>query len=248
MRKRSFFVFIFLWVGVILYTNEWPDALIPLREAVYLQRLSAAEVFVIYQGVEQTIRNTLSGPFLYATLSRCEFLMGLAYQNNDLPKEAERCYAEGIAWAEKSLDTGASAEGWQTLAANIAQSCVVKPFTYAMANGLKVEKYSKNALTLDPDNVAAKYMIAARWVFAPYPFNNHRLGIRMMEDIITENETTMLKDDIFNVYSAIGYAYIQQKNYQAARPWLEKSLTIYPTNRFAGDMLETVATSLAKGR
>jgi tetratricopeptide (TPR) repeat protein len=36
---------------------------------------------------------------------------------------------------------------------------------------------------------------------------------------------------------AIGYAYIQQKKYADARPWLEKSLEVYPTNKFAAELL-----------
>jgi hypothetical protein len=80
---------------------------------------------------------------------------------------------------------------------------------------------------------AALYMIASRWVYAPVPFNNYPRGIRMMEDILKENERNIERDDRFNVYSAIAYAYMQQRKYQEARSWLEN-----PTNKFAGDMLK----------
>jgi tetratricopeptide (TPR) repeat protein len=125
------------------------------------------------------------------------------------------------------------------LAENISQSCVVKPASYAMANGLKVERYAKNALAIDSRNTAAQYMIASRWVYAPSPFHNYRRGITMKEDILRQGEAAMDKDDRFNVYSAIGYAYVQQKKYREARPWLEKSLTVYPTNKFVRDILKT---------
>jgi tetratricopeptide (TPR) repeat protein len=46
------------------------------------------------------------------------------------------------------------------------------------------------------------------------------------------------RDDRFNVWSSIGYAYFQQKNYSAALPWLEKSLSVYPTNKFVGNLTE----------
>jgi tetratricopeptide (TPR) repeat protein len=108
-----------------------------------------------------------------------------------------------------------------------------------MANGLKVERYAKNALTIDSRNTAARYMIASRWVYAPSPFHNYPRGIQMMEDIVRQNEAVMDKDDRFNVYSAIGYAYIQQRKYREAKPWLEKSLTVYPTNKFVRDILKT---------
>jgi Tfp pilus assembly protein PilF len=51
------------------------------------------------------------------------------------------------------------------------------------------------------------------------------------------NESDMDKDDMFNVYSAIGYAYVQQKKYTQARPWLLKSLEVYPTNKYVQTLL-----------
>jgi uncharacterized protein HemY len=138
--------------------------------------------------------------------------------------------------AKKALDSAPSAAGWLMLAENLSQNCVVRNWTYAMANGLDVEKYAKNALALDSRNAAAHYLIASRWVYAPAPFHNHKKGIQMMEAIISEAD--MEKDDRFNVYSAIGYAYIQQKKYADARPWLLKSLEVYPSNKYAVELLE----------
>ncbi|MDR1949319.1 MAG: tetratricopeptide repeat protein [Spirochaetaceae bacterium] len=237
--KRYFVVPFFFACGVLLYGEVFPDWFIVLRDAVYEQNLGADEIAPLYRATEKTARETLSGKALYLMLSRCEYMMGRAYQYEERKDEAAARYEAGMAWAEKSLEEGASSEGWRMLAENISQSCAVKSVSYAMANGLKVEKYAKNALDLDPRNSAALYMIAARYVFAPSPFHNYRRGIRMMEDIIDQNETIMEKDDRFNVYSAIGYAYMQQKNYREAKPWLEKSLIIYPTNKFVRIMFDS---------
>jgi tetratricopeptide (TPR) repeat protein len=106
-----------------------------------------------------------------------------------------------------------------------------------MANGLKVERYSKNALALNPRNVPALYMIAARYAFAPRPFGNYPKGVQLLQEILNANEAIMEKDELFNVYSGIGYAYIQDKKSEEARPWLEKSLTCYPTNKFVRGLL-----------
>ena len=116
------------------------------------------------------------------------------------------------------------------LAENISQSCAVRSVSYAMANGLKVERYAKSALEIDSRNAAARYLIAARWVYAPSPFNNYRKGIEMLNAI--PGESDMEKDDMFNIYSALGYIYIQQKNKSQAQIWLLKSLEIYPTNKY----------------
>jgi tetratricopeptide (TPR) repeat protein len=128
-----------------------------------------------------------------------------------------------------------SSQAWLTLAENLSQACSLGPWTYTVANGLNVEKFAKNALSYNRRNAAAQYLIAARWVFAPSPFSNHKKGIEMMQAIF--NDGDMEKDDHFNVYSAIGYAYIQQKKYGEARPWLQKALEIYPTNKYIAEQL-----------
>jgi tetratricopeptide (TPR) repeat protein len=241
-----FYLFAVLFLsGLALYGDSLPGWFIPLRDAIYEQKLRAGEIVPLYRAASQRAAADLAGQALYTALSRCEYMMGRAYQFEERKEEAAACYEKGIEWAEKSLEAGPSAEGWRMLAENISQSCVVRPVSYAMTNGPKVERFSKNALELDPRNAAALYMIASRWVYAPAPFNNYRRGIRMMEDILKDNEGIMERDDRFNVYSAIAYACMQQKKYQEARPWLEKSLAVYPTNKFAGDMLKKTSENPA---
>jgi tetratricopeptide (TPR) repeat protein len=231
--------FFLLFIGFVLPLAgvfSYPGYFLTLRDEVYAQKLSAGEVVPLYRDALGKARESLSDGELYTMLSRCEYMMGRAYQYEEQKEEAAARYAEGITWAEKALEAGESAEAWRMLAENISQSCAVKPVFYAMANGLKVEQYAKNALKLDPRNAAALYMIAARWVFAPAPFNNYKAGIKMMEDIITQGN--MEQDDCFNVYSAIGYAYFQQKKYAEAKPWFLKSLEVYPTNKYVKSLLE----------
>ncbi len=50
----------------------------------------------------------------------------------------------------------------------------------------------------------------------------------------------MQKDVRFNVHSAIGYVYMQQKKYNDAKPWLERALEVYPTNKFVQNMLNAI--------
>ena len=224
-----------LIAAVNLYSLEPPDWFIPLREAIYEQELKADEIVPLYNAVKARAETSLSGAAKYVALSRCEYMMGRAYQYEDKKEPAARHYQTGMDWAEKAIEAGESDEAWQMLAENLSQSCTVRSTSYAMANGLKVEKYSKNALALNKRNAAAQCMIAARWVYAPPPFHNYKRGIEMMEAIISGGD--MQKDDKFNVYSAIGYAYSQQKKYTEARLWLQKSLEVYPTNKYAKKLL-----------
>jgi tetratricopeptide (TPR) repeat protein len=215
-----------------------PEWFIPLREAIYEQRLSSAEVLPVYREAAARAENAPEEAARYILLARCEYMMGRAYQYEERKAEAAARYEAGMGWAEKALDIRAGAEAWQMLAENLSQACAVKSVSFAMANGLKVEKYAKQALSLDPQNAAAQIMLASRWVYAPSPFNNYRRGIAMMEEVVKNPHWKIQKDDQFNACSAIGYAYTQQKKYAEARPWLEEALAVYPTNKYVRSLLE----------
>ena len=229
-----FSLFIFL-AGVPANGETLPEWFIPLREAIYEQQLTAGEIEPLYREISSRAGTSLSGAARYLILSRCEYMMGRAYQYEERKNEAMARYDEGIRMAERALEIQESAEAWVILAENLSQSCVVRPASYAMANGLKVERYAKNALKINSRNAAAQYMIAARWVYAPSPLHNYNKGIEMLTAI--PNESNMEKDDIFNVYSAMGYAYIKRKNNMQARNWLSRALEIYPTNKYAKSLL-----------
>ncbi|MDR2900600.1 MAG: tetratricopeptide repeat protein [Treponema sp.] len=241
--KKVFCVTAFLLVfcSFSLFSEDnLPGFFLSLREAVYEQNLTSREIIPIYNEAKKQAGLSFRGKDLYLILSRCEYMMGRAYQYEEQKDKAGSHYDAGIEQAQKSLDISPSDAAWQMLAENISQNCAVKSTAYAIANGLKVQTYSENALKLNPNNAACQYMVAARWVFAPAPFHNYKRGIQMMEDIINNNNDGMQKDDRFNVHSAIGYAYFQQKKYKEAKPWLEKSLDVYPTNKFVRSMLNEV--------
>jgi len=233
---RVLMVLLLLTAGCALWGEALPEWLIPLREAIYEQKLKADEIVPLYRAAQTAAQTQRSGTALDLALSRCEYLMGRALQYEKRDDEARVYYKEGMRLAEKALAAEPSSEGWLIRAENLSQACALGPLSFTMSNGLNVEKFAKNALALNSRSAAAQYIVAARWVFAPAPFHNHKRGIDMMQAIF--NDADMEKDDIFNVNSAIGYAYIQQKKYNEARPWLLKSLEVYPTNKFAAELLE----------
>jgi len=220
---------------VELWAESLQEWLIPLREAVYEQELSVDEINALYSAAKAAAYENCSGAGLDLALSRCEYFMGRAFQDNKRKNEAFARFQEGMKLAEKALAAAPSAEAWVMRAENLSQSCAAGTVGYAMSNGLNVEKFAKNALALNSRNAAAQIIIAARWVYAPSPFNNLKRGINMMMDVLSKGD--MEKDDHFNVNTAIGYAYVQQKKYADARPWLLKSLEIYPSNKFASELL-----------
>jgi len=223
-------VFLYLITGLNATAETLPEWFIPLREAIYEQQLTAVEIEPLYHEISNKAKISLSGDSQYVILSRSEYMMGRAYQFENKKNEAIAHYDEGIKWAEKALEIRESSEAWVILAENISQSCAVRPASYAIANGLKVEKYAKNALAIDSKNAAAKFMIAARWVFAPAPFHNYNKGIEMLNAI--PDSSNMEKDDMFNVFSSLSYAYIQKKDSTQASQWYSKANEIYPTNKY----------------
>jgi tetratricopeptide (TPR) repeat protein len=235
MRTLTLTLLFLLVAGFELGAESIPEWLFPLREAVYEQELPADDVKPLYQAAKTAAAEHYTGATLDTALSRCEYFMGRVLQYDKRDNEAGVHYAEGMRLAEKAITASPSADSWVMRSENLSQNCAIRSWAYAMSNGLDVEKFAKNALALNKRNAAAQHLIAARWVYAPSPFHNHKKGIQMMEAIITEGD--MEKDDQFNVYSSIAYAYIQQKKYADARPWLLKALEIYPTNKYAAELL-----------
>jgi tetratricopeptide (TPR) repeat protein len=235
--KLQILPFIFLAAGFALYGEAVPQWFVPLREAVYNQAVPAGQIEPLYREAVKKAEADLSGADLQALLSRCEYMLGKAYQLEERNDEAIACFEKGIALAEQSIAIKPTAAAYELIAAHYGQACLIKSQGWVMANGLKVEQNAKKALALDPRNAASLYMVASRWVFGPGVFGNPKKGITELEAIL-EGGANLQKDDLFNVYSAMGYAYIRLKKNQDARPWIQKSLTLYPTNKFALDLLD----------
>jgi len=228
-----------LWSNsAILEAQNLPEWMIPLREAIYEQKLTANEVTPLYNAAKTDASQNLSGATLNLALSRCEYYMGRALLFEERNTEAKTHFSEGLRIAEGLVQTSPSAEAWVLRAENLSYLCQIGPWTFTVSNGLRIEDFSKNALRYNNRNAIAQYLIAARWVYAPAPFNNHKKGIEMMSAIIENGD--MDKDDRFNVYSAIGYAYLQQKKNTEARTWLQRSLEVYPTNKYVNGLLNNI--------
>jgi tetratricopeptide (TPR) repeat protein len=238
LGKKCFIVSV-CWLSALAgYGDTVPDWFIPLRDAIYEQKLSADEILPLYRETGQRAEETLSGAALSLMRSRCEYMMGRAYLYEKRKDEALACFEEGMAQARTSLDAAASAAAWVMLAENLSQSCILRPVSYVMVHGLDVERYAKNALNLDSGNTAALYLTASRWVYAPAPFHNHRRGIQMMEDILNTYDERLDKDDRFNVNIAIAYAYLEQKKLREAELWLNRARSVYPSNKYLQELLD----------
>ena len=234
-RVRVVCLLFLVTAGGAVYANGFTDTipawLIPLRNAVYEQTLGVAETEAIYQAARREAAR-LSGAERYYLKARCEYYMGRVYQFHHADDAAERHYQKAGELAEQSLDIKETAQGWEMYAAAVSQLCMLRSPAWVMTHGLNVEKFSRNALKLDARNAPAYYMIASRWVYAPWPFGDPKKGIRMMHDLL-DGRVDLQKDDLFNGYIALAYAYFREKNRAEAEIWRQKALGLFPTNKFA---------------
>jgi tetratricopeptide (TPR) repeat protein len=177
-------------------------------------------------------QKTLTGSNLYTSLSRCALLAGIAFQAEGRKGEAAFYYWQGITWAEESLSIMPTSEGYQYLAANIALSCCVRPFTYALVNIGKVEKNVHKALVLNPQNLAAQYIIAVKNILAPWPIGNTKRGASVLREILTHDLGYLEREDLCNIYLVMAVVCKKEKKADEEMIWQERALALYPTNRF----------------
>lgn len=163
--------------------------------------------------------------------------MGRAYFYEKDEKNAARHYEKGIEYAGAAVDENKCAESLLIYAENISAACTVKSVGWVMKWGVKIAGLDKKILKLEPSNAAALYMLNAQDVYAPKPFCSWSQGLKNMSAML-ENETLVIgKDDNFNIISAIGYAYMMKKDKENAKLWLEKSLEIYPNNKYVQGLI-----------
>jgi tetratricopeptide (TPR) repeat protein len=232
MALKNIMVFILALNAALLSAEALPDWFAPLRDAVYGGVDDAASIKRIGGAVEERAKMELSGVELYNTLSYCKFLIAKAYQNESNYDKSLLNFQRGLDYANMSVKINPTSEGYRMMAENISQLCTLNSTAWVIANGLKVETYAKKGLEYDKRNAACGYLIAARWIYAPAPFNNVKKGINQMEQILS-GPYDLQKDDWFNIYYSIAYGYNLIKQPDKTKLWLEKSLSVYPENKDA---------------
>lgn len=210
-----------------------PASVALLRDSMYSNPLNHDDLILVYDATVEDVQNTLSGYDLYVALSRCEYYMGRSYAYAENKDVAASYYDEGLEYAQKAFDITEGYEAVLMYGENLSQNCAVKPTSYAIANGLKINGYAKDVLKLEPKNGAAMFLRTAQYAYAPTPFHNYRKAIKEMKEILETPAIILESDDMFNVTSAIAYAYMKRKEYTEALQWIEKALIVYPTNYFA---------------
>ena len=227
----AFAISIFLFFPLAVNASVFPESFIEFRETVYLQNKTLPETTSLYTAAKQDIEESFVDADLFLALSRCEYLMGLSFKAEGRDGEAAAFFEEGIKWAERSLEICPTSEGYRLLGTNISFLCEVRR-SYGLMNFGRIEENGKKALELDPDNLAAQYLIATPYIIAPWPLADVRKGAAILDQVITQNYLAMEKESLFGLYLMLEAACLKQRKNQEAQIWREKAAEIYPGNNF----------------
>lgn len=232
----AFFIFSVFQV----FSNELPDDYYVFRDEMYNFSKTPEELERDIQESISAAHAKFSGYELNLVLARYEYIIGRAYAYDKQKAMAEKHFDAGMDYGEKAADEKDTAQARLIFAENVCGNCGVKPFSWLMVWGMKVNGLAKKVIELDKKNGAAYYMLNTQDVYAPKAFSNYKRGTKELAEILNNPDIVLEKDDEFNVLSAIGYANFQQKKYDEAKVWFEKSLEIYPGNKFVLDLMKEI--------
>ena len=232
-----FYLCIFIFLPLTVQAQVFPDSFVMFRDTVYMQDKTLLETLRLYTAAKKDVETLFTGTELFLALSRCEYLIGITFRAEGRNSEAAAYFEQGIAWAEDSLALGPTSEGYRLMGTNIAFLCEIRR-SYGLKNFGKIEDNAKKALELDPYNLLAQYLLAARYVSAPWPLADVRKGTALLVEITKQNYAAMEKEDLFNLYLMLEAAYLKQKKNQEAQIWRERGMALYPTNQFIRLLVE----------
>ncbi len=224
-------------VFAVDYRNVLWDDFFVLRDGVYNNAVDEQDLAILYEKAVDSANKNFSKDQLSVALSRCDYMIGRFYSYAGNKEEAEKCFDSGAQLAQKAMKEKASSVAALMYSENISQNCSIKNFSYVLKNGRKVGSFAQKALEMDPVCGAAMYILYAQYIYAPSPFNNLDKGISEMKAVLANPDVVLQKDDVFNLESSIGYAYIQLDNTAEAKTWLDKALEIYPENLYVKSLV-----------
>lgn len=151
---------------------------------------------------------------------------------------AASCFDKGIAHAQSAMKLQNGSDAMTIYVQCLSSNCTVKQTSYVIANGLKVQAYSKKALTKDAENATAAYYAWAQDLYAPEFFANYKRGFQKMYSNFTNEALHFEKFDRFSYMTAIAYAYNKLNDKANAIEWYKKALEVYPKNHGANETLK----------
>lgn len=237
MKKTTIATFFLLSILKFSYSTTLPAEYFSMRESMYNFEKSAKEIENDLSIYTNKSMNEYEGYELHLILARYEYIAGRAFFYEKNNNSACLHYEKGIEYAKKAVKEDSNAESLLIYAENISAACTVKPVSWVIVWGAKIAGLDKKILKLDPSNAAALYMLNSQDVYAPKPLCNWSRGLKNMTSMLKNKTLKIEKDDMFNIVSAIGYAYMMKKDKENAIKHFEKSLLVYPNNLYVKGLI-----------
>lgn len=165
----------------------------------------------------------------------------LSEQKKKIRQDAANHFDKTIEYAKQALEIKEGSDAYTVYAMAISSNCTVKNSSYVINNGLKVGSFSKKALQLDSKNATACYYQYAQDLYAPAFFANYKRGYTKMLNFYNNENLRKEKIDEYFFLTGIAYSFYKTKKPEQAIEWYKKSLEIYPQNKFARNMIDSLS-------
>lgn len=241
---KKLFLFTILLLNLTLLFGQtsitiiYPDSFYVFREESLNDLNRSLEYYLpMYENLVAEIKATAKGNEQEIMLARAELYMGKIYRQKNEFDLAGKYFDTAIDRCKKILKKEDMHEAMLTQAECISQNCIVKNTAYAISQGPKIKTLSQKIIDTDPNYGTAVYINNSQNIFTPAPFCNYKEGLECLNELITNNKYRMDKVDYYHAYSAIAYVYIEEKDLEKARYYINKALELYPENQYLLDLL-----------
>lgn len=246
---------------------EYTEALYTFIEAYYNNAIASDEqAKKLFDDAVASISPSASEYEREVLLARCDYLYGM-YKMGDYDLEsiqkiksitdtkdknenisetikqkkakAAALFDSGIAHAQKAMKIENRSDAILIYVMCLSSNCTVKPTSYVIGNGLKVQSYAKKAIAADSKNGTAYFYQWAQDLYAPEFFANYKRGYQKMYESYSNKELNFEKFDSFNFLMAIGDSFLKRKDKESALVWYNKAKALYPNNTTLNKILTT---------
>ncbi|MBQ0002009.1 MAG: hypothetical protein KBT21_00585 [Treponema sp.] len=238
---------------------EYTEALYNFIEAYYNNSIaSEEEADRLYSDAVSSISEDASEYEKEVQFARCDYLYGMysmgEYDLESIQKiknindtkdknenasetikqkkaKAASYFDSGIEHAQKAIKLENRSDAVLIYVMCLSSNCTVKPTSYVIGNGLKVQSNAKKAIALDPKNGTAYFYQWAQDLYAPEFFANYKRGYNKMYSNYNDENLHFEKFDRFNFLIAIGDSFLKRHDNDSAKIWYDKAKAYYPNNR-----------------
>lgn len=241
---KKIFLFTILLLNLTLLFGQTSNTIVYLdsfyafRDESFNDSNKTLEYYLpIYENLVTEIKATAKDNEQEIMLARAELYMGKIYRQKSEFDLAGKYFDTAIDRCKKILKTETMPEALLTQAECISQNCIVKNTAYAISQGPKIKSLSQKLIEMDPNYGSAVYINNSQNIFTPAPFCNYKEGLECLNELLTNKKYRMDNADYYYAYSAIAYVYIEEKDLEKARYYINKALELYPENQYLLDLL-----------